>query len=163
MRWNLVAYYVIWIIVAKFANSQYLLGAYIFLGLYAIYHFKFLTKNKTEEFKFVFFATISGLLFDSFNNYLFAFAWKNNFITWLLPIWLMFAMTLNFSLALLFKNKIILTIFALVGGPWAYFAASKIMLFHYDLNPLKLFLHGALWVLFMFYIEWLRKKICIKN
>lgn len=163
MRWNLLAYYLIWYLVATFGNTQYLILIYLILALYAFYHFKYLTNNKTNELSFIILITFVGLLFDSANNLIFSFQWKSNYITWLLPIWLMFSMTLNYSLSFIFKNKLILIIFSFFGGPWAYFAASKVMSFRYEFNYIKFCAHGFLWIILMTLFSYIRTKICKKN
>jgi hypothetical protein len=119
--------------------------------------------NKLEELKFVLIVSVLGLCFDAFNNIFFHFEWKSNYLSWLAPIWIMFSLTLNHSLAFIFKNKVILFLFSFVGGPWAYLAASKILPFNYKLDWIIIVPHGLLWVVFIFLVKILREKICRKK
>lgn len=158
MRWNILAYYLVWYSVAKFSNSYYLIAAYLILIGYLFFHFKFLVQDKTSEIKLVILVTFLGLSFDSINNLLFHFSWDRYYLTWLTPIWIMFALTLNHSLKFIFNNRIFLISFSAIGGPWAYWVASKLIPFSYNLNVNELIGHGILWVIFMFIINFIRGK-----
>ena len=163
MRWNFITYYFIWYLVAKFSNSFYIFLAYLVLAVYLFFHFKFLTNKRKPEIFFVLTISILGLIFDYFNNIFFNFNWEDLFIIWLMPIWVMFSLTLNFSLSFIFKNKLILLVSAFIGGPWAYWVASKVMSFSYSLYLPSLVFHGFLWSIFMYLVMILRNKICNQN
>jgi len=55
---------------------------------------------------------------------------------WLLFMWLGFSMSLPLSLAWLFKSKLLLASFFVLGGPMSYFAGQKLGALHFALADL---------------------------
>lgn len=94
-------------------------------------HF-FLVKNPLPEVKLIAMVAVIGFIFDqmllSFQliDYQ-AHGWSEDLVpAWILALWLTFATLLNLSLRWMRERLYIATLFGLVGGPLAYYAAQSL-------------------------------------
>ena len=88
--------------------------------------------RKKNDLKIVITLALSGLLLDSLWLQLglisYQVQWPFNFMAplWILMLWIAFALTVNHSLAWVFKHKVAGFLFVAIGGPMTYLAAEQI-------------------------------------
>jgi Protein of unknown function (DUF2878) len=83
---------------------------------------------------------------------------------WLWMIWILFASTLNTSLALLKKSPLILSAFTgLVFGPITYIAGAKLGAASFDNTFSNIIILGVTWMLTMPALVWMAKHFLIQK
>ena len=128
----------------------------IFLILFVFLITKFTHK---ENLKFVIYSLFFGFIIDSLLASTGLIEYKYNFgITYLAPIWILylwagFALTFNHSMAWMFKNKTMATIFIGIGSPLSYFSAEKLNAIEISNLPVTLILISVLWLGFFKFID----------
>lgn len=143
---NILSYYLAWWGIAISAMKNNYLSIVTLLIFFLLIHFLFVVpkdiKTRNDEIMTILMISILGIIIDSFLHYLNFFTLKDNYFIWLLPIWIIFAATLNYSLAFYLKlrNLIVFIVGGLLG-PLTYFFASKIALVNYRPSIINFFIH----------------------
>ncbi|CEZ20107.1 conserved membrane protein of unknown function [Candidatus Methylopumilus planktonicus] len=87
--------------------------------------------QKKEATILLFIIMLLGSIFDQLLLITNLVTYENQFIDYLVPIWIvamwgLFATTLNLSLSWLKSNRVLAVLFGFIGGPAAYFAAEQL-------------------------------------
>ena len=101
--------------------------------------------RKKEATILLFIIMLLGSIFDQLLLITNLVTYENQFIDYLVPIWIvamwgLFATTLNLSLSWLKSNLVLAILFGFIGGPVAYFAAEQ-------LNAVQLTNHFSIYAL----------------
>ncbi len=146
---NGIIFQCLWFYFAYFGNdSNYVPIHGAILTAFLCFHFLFQIPkhDRWQEFQLMLFSSVLGIFMDLLCHYLKIITLKEFFYFWLIPIWILFAGTLNHSLSF-FTNRPKLCAFMFsIFGPMSYYGASQFGLFNYQSQSVKLMIvHGVLW------------------
>ena len=126
--------------------------AIFFCGLLVGLHF-FFSKAPRLDFKLTLIALVLGIVVDSSLQYFSVirfYGWALGPLSpfWLWMVWVMFALTLNYSLAFLLNKHLLLSAIAgLLFGPLSYIAGAKLGAASFDNSLAHLAVLGMVWML----------------
>lgn len=126
--------------------------AILFCGLLVGLHF-FFSKVPRIDFKLTLIALVLGIVVDSSLQYFSVirfYGWALGPLSpfWLWMVWVMFALTLNHSLAFLQNRHVLLSVvMGLVFGPLSYIAGTKLGAASFDNSFIPLATLGMVWML----------------
>lgn len=135
---NFVVFQAGWLVCVLFPGAPVALLALLALGLIAL-HLALISQHRGAEVRFLLVGTALGTLLDGlwFQTGVLqgagGVAWTP---VWLVTIWALFLTTLSHSLAWMNNTRWLPFIFAPIGGPFAYWSASR--LGSIELAPLEL-------------------------
>lgn len=102
--------------------------AVVYTLIAVLMHFQFFIKNKVELYIILAFTSV-GVIWDSLLIYFGALSFSNSPVSaplWLACLWLLFACTLNHSLAWLKSKLLIAAFLGAVAAPLSYLAGIKL-------------------------------------
>jgi hypothetical protein len=158
---NLIGYYAVYWSIVYFENKPDFYFYILIFLLTLLFHFFITAKNfKARELKLILSAGLVGAGFDFLLEYMQVFKLHGHKYFWLPIIWAAFAMTFNYSLSKIFRQKdFILFLLGAIFGPFAYYTAGKFQLLSYSLHIDTILIHALAWGLFMIFFKILREKI----
>lgn len=112
------------------ASNQPLLGAIAAIAIIGVH--LFISKQYKEEIRLIVVAMMIGLVWDSFIVSMGWITYQSGMVFsfmapyWIILMWALFAMTINFSMSWLKEKLLLAAAFGAIAGPLAYYAGMKL-------------------------------------
>lgn len=149
---NAIGFQIGWFACIASVRYDQEIPAIFFCSLLVGLHF-FFSKAPLLDFKLILIALVLGIVVDSSLQYFSVirfYGWALGPLSpfWLWMVWVMFALTLNYSLAFLQNRHLLLpAVVGLVFGPISYIAGTKLGAASIDNDFISIAILGIVWML----------------
>ena len=159
---NIVGYYLAWVALVSYASTaQYWIGmlcSALFVGL----HF-FLSSAKRQDLILMGRVVCIGLCVDGLLLYTGLFSFVDSapvliLPSWLISVWLIFSLTLNYSLSWLQKSKFLAAFLGSVFAPLSYYTGSKLGAVTFSNPSLTLIILAVIWSVLLPCLSYMASK-----
>ncbi len=146
---NAIKFQIGWVLVVLYGNTMAMICALVALLIYRRWFY-----SGIQDLFLIGFTVALGFVGDTLMGYFGLLAYPSGLAVppfWMVTLWLLFSMTLPWSLRPLIRRRLIFILFCIIGGPLSYVVGVRLTDVEFGLNPEHaILILAAIWIIYGF-------------
>ncbi|MCY4218755.1 MAG: DUF2878 domain-containing protein [Gammaproteobacteria bacterium] len=149
---NAVKFQIGWVLVVLYGNTMAMVCAVIALLIYSKWFY-----SGIQDLILIGLTVALGFVGDTLMGYIGLLEYPSGLIVppfWMITLWLLFSMTLPWSLRPLIRRRPLFILFCIIGGPLSYVVGVRLTDVEFGLEPMNVILIlSAIWIVYGFVLS----------